>query len=85
MENVTLVNNAILCMNPTWHDVAVVKGYHAQRTSRRLLIMRNTTQQLHNTKRFTLECYIGSHILQLVEYIGDRASCFQWSTEYTLR
>ncbi len=39
-----------------------VEGYHAQRTSRRLMVTRNTTQQLHNVKRCTLECCVGSHI-----------------------
>ncbi len=48
-----------------------VEGYRAQRTTRRLVVMRNTTEQLHNVKFFALDCCVVSHILWQVVNIGD--------------
>ncbi len=78
MEDVALVNNATLCMNVARHGV---EGYCAQRTTRHLVVTRNTMQQLHNAKRCTLESCVGLHTLWQVVFVEDRSSCLQRSTE----
>ncbi len=77
MEDVTLVNNATLCMNATRHDVGGVEEHHTQITTCHLAVMRNTTQQLYDAKCCVLECCVGSRILQQIVYVGDRSSCLQ--------
>ncbi len=71
MEDITLVNNATLCMNVTRHNAAMWRGTVQKELLCHLAITKNTTQQLHNAKLCTLEHCVSSHILRQVLYIRD--------------